>query len=121
MKNPRFAEILKELEHLHAVKNEDYAGSIDPLNNFKDFGFVGAVVRIGDKYNRVKNFVKKGEYKVKSESVIDTLRDLAVYAVIAIQLYERETNKDKGHCPACNRPIVDENQRTLSEVLQHEQ
>ena len=46
------------------------------------------VVRLGDKYHRVKNFVEQGELKVKDESVLDTLVDLINYGCLAHIMYE---------------------------------
>ena len=64
------------------AKNQDYAGE-DPLDNLRDFGFLGIVVRTGDKYKRLKNFSQRGNLTVKSESIRDTLRDLRNYAFLA--------------------------------------
>ena len=41
----------------------------------------GSVVRMGDKYARISNFIKKGEFKFKEESIKDTLMDMAIILV----------------------------------------
>jgi hypothetical protein len=88
--HPRFYELLNEIAEIHSLKNHDYAGKDNPLANLKEFGWKGIVVRLGDKYFRLKNFVKSGELKVKDESIIDTFKDTAVYSLLAIILYEEE-------------------------------
>ena len=89
--NPRFSQILKELEEIHNRKNDDYAGqNKDPLANLREFGWKGGVVRISDKYFRLKNFTKSEKLSIKDETIIDTLNDLANYAILTRILYEDE-------------------------------
>lgn len=90
----RFHELVEKMEQDFLSKNHDYSGS-DPYSSFKDFGWKGVVVRIGDKFNRIKNFTKSDILKVKDESIIDTLKDLAVYAIITIILFELERPNEK--------------------------
>lgn len=95
----RFYELLDEISDLHSRKNHDYAGKQDPLANFRECerlgvtAFEGCIIRMMDKYMRITNFVKAGEMKVKAESIKDTLRDLAVYSLIAIILFEEQANE----------------------------
>jgi hypothetical protein len=92
--NPRFSQILKELEEIHNQKNNDYAGAgKDPLANLREFGWKGGVVRISDKYFRLKNFAKSEKLSVKNETIIDTLNDLANYAILTRILYEDENKR----------------------------
>jgi hypothetical protein len=92
--HPRFYELVDEISELHSRKNHDYAGKGDSLANFKECkrigisAFQGCIIRMMDKYMRIGNFMQAGEMKVKDESVKDTLRDLAVYSLIAIILWE---------------------------------
>lgn len=94
-KNPRFDALLSELAVLHDKKGHDYGGD-DPLAGFRDFGWPGIIVRIGDKYNRLKTFVNRlfrngaAELRVGEETVRDTLLDLAAYALLAIILLDQE-------------------------------
>lgn len=69
------------LEVLDA-KGRDYSGTEDGMGNFKDFGWKGIVVRLGDKYHRLKNLTK-AEAAV-NESVEDTLYDTINYAALAL-------------------------------------
>lgn len=70
------------LEVLDA-KGRDYSGTEDGMGNFKDFGWKGIVVRLGDKYHRLKNLTK-AEAAVANESVEDTLYDTINYAALAL-------------------------------------
>jgi hypothetical protein len=93
--HPRFNELLIELSELHARKNSDYSGD-NPLANLKEcenYGvpaWKGVLIRLSDKYSRIKSIVKKGSVSVKDESLIDTLRDQAVYSLLAIILMEED-------------------------------
>jgi len=92
--NLKFSQILKELEEIYNRKNNDYAGmGKDPLANLREFGWKGGVVRISDKYFRLKNFAKSEKLSVKDETIIDTLNDLANYAILTRILYEDENKR----------------------------
>ena len=53
---------------------------------------MGALVRGTDKIKRLQKFAREGQ--LANESVEDSFRDLAVYAIIGLVLYE-ETQHDK--------------------------
>lgn len=96
--HPRFAEILAELQKLHDKKNSDYSIPGRPLSNLEEAeelgipAWVGVIVRLTDKWCRIKQLTRKhlkGEAPaVKSESLLDTLRDNAIYSVLTMILYE---------------------------------
>ena len=71
-------------------KGHDYAGQESALSNFKDFGWQGVVVRLSDKYHRLKNFCKQGELKVSDESIRDTFKDMINYACLGLLLFDEE-------------------------------
>jgi hypothetical protein len=93
MSKERFHEIVKEMVDLHDRKNHDYAGS-DYLSNFlmcERMGipaWKGCLIRLSDKISRLMNIAKTDEVSVSDETVVDTLTDLAVYAIITRILYE---------------------------------
>jgi len=106
MKHDEFIERLKEVflecVTLADIKNHDYAHVEDALENFRDFGVHGIIVRLGDKYYRLKNITQKGEHKV-NESMSDTLRDTLIYSAIAlILLEETEQPKSPLRCSGCD-------------------
>ena len=91
--HPEFYKLLDELKEIHSNKNHDYSGEGDPFKNFKmseNMGvpaWKGCLIRISDKFSRLCSFAKREEYKVKDENIEDTLKDLAIYALICIILY----------------------------------
>lgn len=74
---------------LMSQKNHDYSGVVDVMQNFRMFEELGIVVRAGDKLSRLKSWVEKCEYRVKTESVQDTALDLLNYAILFLA-YGRE-------------------------------
>lgn len=105
--HPRFYELLQEMADLHSRKNHDYAGG-DPLSNLRapeEIGIPaakGIIVRLMDKWGRLKTFFRGETYRVKEESVKDTLMDNAVYSLLCIIVLEE--TEEKVHCPndPCN-------------------
>ena len=69
---------------LFTKKNNDYGDA------FAEYGFIGVIVRIGDKIFRLKTLNKssKKSQRVKDESIKDTLDDLFNYTAMAVMLLE---------------------------------
>ena len=86
-----FESVLDEMKELHAKKDKDYGSAFH--KSFEEFGVTAGVVRLNDKMERVKSLVKNGKADVKDESLLDSLEDLACYAVM---LYVELKNKDNG-------------------------
>jgi hypothetical protein len=62
-------------------KNHDYGNSFE--KSLDEFGPIAGVVRLGDKMNRLSSLVKKdSEHLVEDESLLDTVGDLATYALM---------------------------------------
>jgi len=93
----RFHEILGDLAVLHDRKAQDYGRKDDSLANIRAsaaFGvpaWIGALVRANDKMVRLQRAARDG--RIANESVEDSLRDLAVYAIISLVLYEETHGK----------------------------
>ena len=104
-RNDKIKKMFEEDTELMLKKGHDYSGDGDCMSNLRDFGFLGAVVRIGDKFHRLKNFAKKGVLKVSDESVLDTLRDLRNYGFLAQLLYEEEleVQNEPMRCCVCGK------------------
>lgn len=83
-----FESVLDEMKELHAKKDKDYGSAFH--KSFEEFGATAGVVRLNDKMERVKSLVKNGKAEVKDESLLDTLEDMASYAVM---LYVELKNK----------------------------
>ena len=80
-----------KLNEMVKKKNADYTGSV--TNAFKNFERISAIsstisveqgflVRLSDKMGRLAAFIDGNDFLVKSESVEDTLDDLANYAIL---------------------------------------
>lgn len=85
--NP-FKKITKEMMELYEMKNADYGSSAS--DTYKKFGMNAYLVRMNDKLNRAITLVNNDNQQVKSESLRDTLIDLANYSVLAIIDLEKE-------------------------------
>lgn len=79
-----FEELLAKMLATTKAKNNDYAGADDPFKNFREFGTLGFLVRMSDKWSRIKNLLGGTKQMVKDESVEDTLIDLATYSLLLI-------------------------------------
>ena len=97
----RYLELLDAAKELHIAKNAGYAGQDNPdaWANFRmseAFGVNavnGCLVRMSDKYIRVTNLRRQPSNEQVGESLIDTLRDLSAYALIAVCLLEEELDQ----------------------------
>jgi hypothetical protein len=83
----RHGEICKELTDLYERKNHDYGDSFH--KTFVEEGFAMARIRLSDKLERFKSLSKGAEQKVNDESIIDTLKDMANYAIMTVIEIER--------------------------------
>lgn len=81
---------------IHVDKNAGYAGigNPDPWANFRlatrfnISAYDGVLVRMSDKYIRLRNLRANPANDRIGESIVDTLVDLVAYALIAICLWE---------------------------------
>lgn len=76
-----FEEITTKMNELYQKKNHDYGSSFDKSCN--EFGLISPVIRLSDKLNRLKSLLNK-DPQVASESIDDTLLDLANYSVMTL-------------------------------------
>lgn len=89
----RFHELIREIAALHDQKQKDYGRDNDPFANVRaseGWGiqpWVGALLRMSDKVKRLQAFANNGI--LHNESAEDSMRDIAVYALIALVLYEQ--------------------------------
>ena len=68
------------IHETYVKKNTDYGDSFG--ESIKDFGYIAGLVRISDKWNRIKNLLSGSEAQVNDESVKDTLLDMANYCIM---------------------------------------
>jgi hypothetical protein len=101
--DPRFHALLAEIAELHDRKQADYGRTADPFANVRATeewgmpGWVGAMMRLNDKVRRLQKFAQVGS--LANESAEDSMRDIAVYALIALILY-RESAGERPASPA---------------------
>lgn len=98
-KTENLEKIFQEMLETYKAKNKDYGDSFS--KSYKEFGLTAPIIRIGDKYQRLKTLSNTSEIQVKDESIRDTLKDLANYAVMTmVELDEQEPkgiNPDEGN------------------------
>lgn len=82
----QFESIINELFETYKKKNADYGNSFD--KSLDEWGLQAAAFRMDDKMNRFKSLVKNGSFKVKDESIMDTLKDLANYCIMTVMYIE---------------------------------
>jgi len=96
----RLTELYSDNVEISKRKNGDYANEDDPFQNFRAcqaMGIpseVGLVVRMTDKLARISNLIHR-EAKVADESILDTLSDLANYAMILRMYLEQKQNENR--------------------------
>ena len=78
----KFTEIAKELCQLYEKKNRAYGNSFG--DTYKKLGIISAVTRISDKYNRLCNLAINPDIDNLGESIEDTLKDMASYAIMTL-------------------------------------
>lgn len=110
--------LMDEILALSDKKQEDYGSEADPFANVRrseELGipaWKGAIVRFGDKWQRIQQFARRGT--LANESFEDSLKDAAVYALIALKLY-REATYGEGEG---TEPASDGGRRSFHPVLE---
>lgn len=85
-------KICKELNDLYSAKNHDYG---DSFRKTREIVPASILVRLHDKLGRLDSLLMAPETaKVKDESIDDTLKDLANYAIM--ELVERRRDNVEG-------------------------
>lgn len=76
-----FIDITNSLTKIYQAKNQDYGNSFE--KSLYKFGLVASIIRLSDKMNRIES-LSQTKAKVESESIEDTLLDLANYAIMTV-------------------------------------
>ena len=85
----RFREIVNDMADLYEKKNKNYGNSFGEL--FENLGPISGLVPLHNKLDRATNLVNGGVNNF--ESLEDTFKDLACYAIM--NLIEMEAQSDK--------------------------
>jgi len=75
-----------KLNEIYRAKNTDYDDSF--AKGIDSMGYASAIVRMEDKFNRIKSLLLKGTEAKVDESVEDTLLDLANYSLMLLTEYK---------------------------------
>lgn len=88
-----FVDKVIELTKLYAKKNRDYGDSFN--KGMDTIGLSYGIGRMFDKMNRIVN-LSKTKAQIGDESIIDTINDLACYAIMTSAYIENkiETTKE---------------------------
>lgn len=87
----RFIDITNNMNDIFKRKNHDYGNSFEQSLN--EEGLAASRIRIGDKWNRFKTLSKGKDIQVHDESLVDTLVDMANYAIMTVIWL----NKNRGN------------------------
>ena len=88
-----FERVTREMRGTWKAKNADYGSSFD--DGIGRFGLLSAAVRISDKANRFASLAAGKSAQVKTESLRDTLMDLANYAVMTVMRLDQDKRGDE--------------------------
>lgn len=84
----------REIADLLVRKNTAYGDSVD--STFQEYGLMAYVIRLDDKLNRLKNLIANKDIDALDESIEDTLKDTAGYAILALAQLEDEKMKQNA-------------------------
>lgn len=85
-KNLEFEVACKDLENTLKEKNSSYGSSF--YNTMKKYGDVTLLIRLNDKIQRLESLILNNKEELVGESIRDTLKDIAGYAVLG-EIYFR--------------------------------
>ena len=91
----RFREIVNDMADLYEKKNKNYGNSFGEL--FEKLGPISGLVPLHNKLDRATNLVNGGVNNF--ESLEDTFKDLACYAVMNLIEMEATAKKEEGEKP----------------------
>ncbi len=87
-----FESVQQEMLDTYKRKNADYGNSFD--ESLDEFGIIASTVRMSDKMQRLKTLTKPNvTQQVKDESIVDTLQDLANYAIMTAVWLRNQKNR----------------------------
>ena len=94
-----YLQLLDAMSKMHLAKNAGYGSKLDAWSNFRSSegwgvpAYIGCLVRMSDKYQRMQNLIADPNNDQVGESIIDTAMDLAASALIFICLWQEELMK----------------------------
>ena len=92
-KYERHKQLCDKLNEIYIRKNRDYGDSFHL--SYLEEGMAMPRIRLSDKLNRFKSLTKGDNQRlVKDETIVDTLIDLANYALMTVLEIEEDQKKD---------------------------
>lgn len=86
-------QVCSEISDLLHTKNKMYGDSFK--KTLQEYGNIIICVRLDDKLNRLKQIILKGlDDSNTDEKMIDTLRDMAGYAILALASFIKDGTKN---------------------------
>lgn len=86
-------ELMKKIHETYIQKNRAYGNSFD--KSCDDFGVTAAMVRMSDKWNRLRTLTQNNDIPIGDESVKDTLLDLANYCIMTYMWLDETESREK--------------------------
>ena len=90
----RFRQKVEKLTKVYVAKNKDYGDSFS--QSLDKYGIIASLVRMGDKMNRIDSLHDKPTTEV-DESLVDSLEDLANYAIMTAMWLEKQVEDMGNH------------------------
>ena len=90
----RFRQKIEKLAKVYVAKNKDYGDSF--TRSLDKRGIVASIVRMEDKMNRIDSLYDKPTTEV-DESLVDSLEDLANYAIMTAIWLEKQADDIRKH------------------------
>ena len=101
-KPERHMALCKILNEIYKQKNQNYGDSFHLT--FQEEGFAMARIRLTDKFNRFKTLSRNPNLDGDDESIIDTLLDMANYALMTVLEIREANGTDRPDAETISRP-----------------
>lgn len=89
-----FRQKVEKLTKVYVAKNKDYGDSF--TRSLDKYGILASIIRMGDKMNRIESLYDKPTTEV-DESLVDSLEDLANYAIMTAIWLEKQVEDIRTH------------------------
>ena len=93
------SQIMSECQEIMKAKNHDYSSEGDPFENFRAASVLGLqpelglLIRVIDKIQRLKTYIKEGKLLVKNEGFDDAIKDVINYMVLLAGMLKEKDAK----------------------------
>lgn len=81
IKEYKFKKVCEDMLQMYIAKNKDYGDSFSKL--YAKYGMIYPIIHMQEKLNRIEALQEKNN-DVKGETYIDSLKDLANYAILTL-------------------------------------